>query len=248
METGMIAPAITPSPDFVAEISQEISERQIRRPEAYSIKLVDCSDEDLCRNAQRGCSASRDLLWRRYRDFVQKILHKQNQRHHLPSQEIADAMQELYFAFHATVQRYQPDCSHRPSASFKTFLGLIVGHLFSNYCAQWRRYRRRVVFRCDDETSGDFHSARNGRPCLLTFEEKHISPSTNGTGLWWDNFSGQLAEVLCRLKPKEKQLLEAWLHYGRDKEVAQVLGISPAAAKLRRERLFRRIRKNIGVE
>ncbi|MGH7594846.1 MAG: RNA polymerase sigma factor [bacterium] len=244
----MIAPTITPSPNFLLGIPQEISEQQSMPPGIYAIKLVDCSDEVLCRNAQRGCLASRDLLWHRYYDFVQKILHKQNQRHHLPSHEIADALQELYFAFHTTVQRYQPDYSRRPSASFKTFLGLIVGHLFSNYCAQWRRYHRRVVFRCEDETSGDFHSTRNGRPCLLTCEEKNGGPSINGTSLWWDNFSGRLAEVLCRLKPKEKQLLEAWLNCGRDKEVAQVLEISPAAAKLRRERLFRRIRKNIGVK
>jgi RNA polymerase sigma factor (sigma-70 family) len=248
METGMFAPTITPSSNFLTGIPQEISERQPRPPNAPPVELVECSDEDLCRNAQRGCLASRDLLWRRYRDFVQKVLHKQNRRHHLPSHEITDALQELYFAFHTTVQRYQPDCSGRPSASFKTFLGLIVEHLFSNYCAQWRRYHRRVVLCGDDETSGDFHSARNGRPCLLTFEEKNAGPSVNGTSLWWDNFSGRLAEVLCRLKPKEKQLLEAWLNYGRDKEVAQALGISNAAAKLRRERLFRRIRKNIGVK
>jgi FixJ family two-component response regulator len=47
------------------------------------------------------------------------------------------------------------------------------------------------------------------------------------------------------LKTKERNLLEIWLQLGRDKEVARVLGISPAAAKLRRERLFRRIRKGI---
>ncbi|MCI0560262.1 MAG: sigma-70 family RNA polymerase sigma factor [Nitrososphaera sp.] len=241
----MIAPTITPSPNFLSGTPQEILELQPSPSDAYSIKLVDCSDEDLCRNAQRGCLASRDLLWRRYRNFIQKVLHKQNQHHHLPSHEIADVVQELYFAFHTAVERYNPACPRRQAASFKTFLGLIVEHLFSNYCAQWRRYRRRVVLCCDNETSGDFHSARNGRPCLLTSEEKNAGPSANETSLWWDNFSDRLAEVLCRLKPKEKQLLEAWLNYGRDKEVAQALGISPAAAKLRRERLIRRIRKNV---
>jgi hypothetical protein len=58
-------------------------------------------------------------------------------------------------------------------------------------------------------------------------------------------FPDNLAGALGKLKPKEKHLLEIWLQYGRDKQVAQVLGISPAAAKLRRERLFYRIRQSI---
>ena len=57
--------------------------------------------------------------------------------------------------------------------------------------------------------------------------------------------SDRLDGIFKQLKPKEKHLLEVWLYYGRDKEVAQVLGISPVAAKLRRERLFYRIRQKI---
>ncbi|MCI0560259.1 MAG: hypothetical protein MN733_17370, partial [Nitrososphaera sp.] len=77
---------------------------------------------------------------------------------------------------------------------------------------------------------------------------------TDGNGyspMSWQGFltsnisSNSLAGALQRLKPKERHLLEVWLECGRDKDVAQVLGISPTAAKLRRERLFRRIRRSV---
>lgn len=58
-------------------------------------------------------------------------------------------------------------------------------------------------------------------------------------------FSDHLAGILKQLKPREKHLLEVWLQYGRDKDVAQILGISPVAAKLRRERIFVRIRQRL---
>ena len=225
---------------------EKMSRANKRLWDLHSQELVKLSDEELCRNAQQGCVASRNLLWRRYHDFVQKVLYRQNQHYRLPAHEIADALQELYFAFHNTVQRYDPaNHGHGKSASFKTFLGLIAVHLFSNYCTQWRRYHRRVVLHCF-EASEDFCLSRDD---VHTFAEKNDSLSANWTSVRWDDFfSDQLAEAVCRLKPKEKHLLEAWLHYGRDKDVAQVLGISPAAAKLRRERLFHRIRENIQVK
>ncbi len=244
----MFAPTITPSSNFLAGIPQEISERQPKPPDAYLIKLVECSDEDLCRNAQRGCLASRDLLWLRYREFVRTVLYKQNQRHHLPPQEIADALQELYFAFHATVRRYDPasHCHDKP-ASFKTFLRIVITHQFSNYCTQWRIYHKHMVLDFEGEVSESFIVETEP---AWRFSHDHTGGNDHSS-FNWQGFllnelsSDRLASVLDKLKPEEKYLLEAWLQYGRDKEVAKVLGISPVAAKLRRERLFRRIRSII---
>ena len=51
-----------------------------------------------------------------------------------------------------------------------------------------------------------------------------------------------LAAILHTLKPKEQKLLEAWFNCGCDKGIAQALETTPTAAKLRRERLVRRIK------
>jgi DNA-directed RNA polymerase specialized sigma subunit len=214
-------------------------------------KLVQLSNEDLCKNAQQGCRASSDLLWHRLIDFIQLIVYRENKRQHLPQNEIADALQELYFAFHTTVQRYDPanHCDRKP-ASFKTFLGIVVAHEFAKYCTLWRIYHKRVAVHLDglrsqcpnlsaDESLEFSDGGKNGNDSL----------TLNREGILFSEISSdRLADTLCHLKLKEKKLLEIWLQYDRDKEVAQVLGISPAAAKLRRERLFSRIKQRVTVK
>jgi len=210
-------------------------------------ELVQLSDEELCRNAQRGCAASRDLLWKRHVIFIRIVVYNQNKHQHLPPHEICDALQELYFAFHVTVQRYDPEnhCHGKP-ASFKTFLKIVVTHEFSKYCTLWRIYHKHIALDFDDEalhrSTGEAEEA--GRFSFYqTNEDGHSSLDWQEMPLS-ELFSDSLADALNQLKPKEKHLLEVWLQCGRDKEVAKILGISPAAAKLRRERLFRRIKQS----
>lgn len=236
------------APTHLGAIKEEKS-RFIKHPlDVHAKKLTELSDEVLCRHAQQGCTTSRDLLWQRYHGFIQRVANKKNQRWYLPPGEINDALQELYFAFHETVQRFDPENhSNGKPASFKTFLGLVVACSFSKYCARWRRYHQRVIRNLDDETSGRF--------AVEAEENWHSSPyPTDGSGCsskdWkWillsELSSDGLADALRRLKSQEVCLLELWLQYGCDKEVAQALGISPSAAKLRRERLFHRIREMI---
>lgn len=214
----------------------------------HSQELVKFSDEELCHNARQGCAASRNLLWKRYVDFIRIVVHKENKHQHLPPHEITDALQELYFAFNIAVRRYNPEnhC-HGKLASFKTFLKIVVAHAFSNYCTLWRIYQKHIALDSDDEAPS--------RPIAGAEEAGYFSfyqMDGNGhTSFDWQAMllgepsSDSLAVVLKRLKPKEKHLLEVWLQYGRDKEVAKILGISPVAAKLRRERLFCRIRQSV---
>jgi DNA-directed RNA polymerase specialized sigma subunit len=212
------------------------------------VNLRELSDEDLCKNAQSGCVASKDLLWHRHIDFIESIVYRENKHQHLPQHEIADALQELYFAFHTTLQRYDPanHCHGKP-ASFKTFLRVIIAHEFSKYCTLHRIYHKHIVVHFDERAVHFFR--------LEAKEAWHYSDEDkNGNGdlkidregiLFSEISSDCLADTLCRLKSKEKKLIEIWLHYGRDKTVAKILGISPNAAKLRRERLFCRIRQNV---
>lgn len=134
------------SPDIIEAITDENSKLNQRLLHAHSKELVGRSDEELCRNAQRGCVASREVLWHRYSDFIWRIVRKENYHQHLPQHEIADALQELYFAFHLAVRRYDPENhSDRKSASFTTFLKVVVARKFSNYCARQRIYLKRMV-------------------------------------------------------------------------------------------------------
>lgn len=206
------------------------------------------SDEDLCQNVQRGCIVSKNLLWRRYADFIKIAMLRENKRQHLPSHELNDAVQNLYFAFHIAVQRYNSEhhCHGKP-ASFKTFLNIVVAHEFAKYCACRRNYQKHVI------TSGDgqawqYFLVEAEETWRFSFEqaERDDSSSPQWADLLLNGFSSdRLVAALRRLKSKDRILLETWLHYGRDKGVAAELGISPAAAKLRRERLFQRIRKNL---
>jgi len=213
----------------------------------HSQEFVDYSDEQLCRNAQEGCAASMNLLWKRHVDFIRIVVYKENKHQHLPPHEIPDALQELYFAFHVTVQRYDAqNHGYGKPASFKTFLKIVVAHAFSNYCTLWRIYHKHIAL--------DFDDAAQHR-CIGEAEEtgRFSLYQIDGNGrsaLDWQGMllgglsSDSLAGALKRLKTKEKHLLEVWLQYGRDKDVAKVLGISSVAAKLRRERLFCRIRQS----
>jgi DNA-directed RNA polymerase specialized sigma24 family protein len=159
-------------------------------------------------------------------------------------------LQESYFAFHEAVQQYNPAiCRNGKPASFKTFLGIAVARSFSNCCRQRRRYSKRFVQNLDGEASLSFIASPE--------EIRPFSPdATDGNGCshspaeWKEMLQNELsldrlAEALSRLKPKEIRLLAVWLQCGRDKEVAEVLGISTAAAKLRRVRLFRRIKQSM---
>jgi len=205
----------------------------------HSEELGELSDKELCRKAQRGCVVSRDLLWYRYGDYIQRIVHKRNKCQHLLQCEIADALQELFFAFHKAVLRYDPENHYNngKSACFKTFLGMAIARKFSNYCALWRIYHKRVVLEFGDEASWNFPvDAMDGNGYSSTGFEKILSHELSSDGF---------VDALSKLKPKERQLLEVWLECERDKDVAQVLGISSAAAKLRRERLFRRLRQSV---
>ena len=206
------------------------------------------SDENLCQNVQKGCLASKNLLWRRYIDFIQIAMLRENKRWHLPPYELNDAQQHLYFAFHIAVQRYDPEqhC-HGKLASFKTFLNIVVTHEFAKYCACRRTYQKHMVTNCDDQVWQNF-IVETEEPRQFSFEQAGSDGDSLRT--WKEmlvcRFSSDgLADALCRLKPKDRLLLVTWLRYGRDKEVAKFLGISPAAAKLRRERLFHRIRKTL---
>jgi DNA-directed RNA polymerase specialized sigma24 family protein len=213
-----------------------------------SWEFIKISDEELCRNAQQGCAASRDILWHRFREYIQRIVHKENKRHYLPEQEIADALQELYFAFYEAVQQYHPEshCKEKPT-SFKTFLGIVVAHSFSEYCGRWRKYHRRVALGLDGKAPQSFTmEAEDSWHISLYPTDRSGCSSADWKVILLSKLSSDgLAEALRRLKPKERELLEVWLQYGRDKDVAQIMGISPAAARLRRERLFRRIKQGL---
>lgn len=203
-------------------------------------------DEDLCKNVQKGCITSKNLLWRRYADFIKIAMLRENKRQHLPQRELNDAVQNLYFAFHIAVQRYNSEhhCHGKP-ASFKTFLNIVVTHEFAKYCAGRRIYQKYVLTNCDDQVWRNF-IGETEETWPFAFDQAVID---DGSSMHWKNLllnefsSDGLAETLRQLKPKDRLLLQTWLHYGRDKEVAAKLGISPVAAKLRRERLFQRIRK-----
>ena len=80
----------------------------IHRPYIDTEKFVQLSDEELCKKVQQGGAASRGRLWRRYQDFVRRVVYKRSQQHHLPPHEMADALQESYFAFHEAVRQYNP--------------------------------------------------------------------------------------------------------------------------------------------
>ena len=209
---------------------------------------VKLSDEELCRNARQGCVASEVLLWKKYINFIRIIVHQKNKHCHLPPSEVIDALQELYFAFHIAVQRYDPQ-NHNGGkpASFKTFLKIVIANAFSTYCNRWRTYHKHITINFDAEALP---------PASTEMEEvEHSSfyrTDENGQSSFdWqvmllsESSSDRLAGILKKLKPKEKHLLEIWLQYGRDKDVAQILGISPVAAKLRRERIFVRIRQRL---
>lgn len=211
-------------------------------------ELGELSDEELCRKARGGCVASIDLLWKRHAAFIRAVVYEQNKHQHLPPYEIPDVLQELYFAFHVSVQRYDPEnhCHGKP-ASFKTFLKIVVTHAFSTYCTLWRIYHKHIAMNFDNDALSRF---------IAEVKEANHSSfyqiDKNGqTSFDWqvmllgESSSDRLAGILKQLKPKEKHLLEVWLQYGRDKDVAQILGISPVAAKLRRERLFCRIRQSV---
>lgn len=217
-------------------------------PNILPPKLVELSDEELCQNAQRGCAASRDLLWKRNAAFIRNVVYKQNKRQHLPPYEIPDALQELYFAFHVSVQRYDPEnhCHGKP-ASFKTFLKIVVTHAFSTYCTLRRIYHKHIAMNFGDETlSHSIAGIKEADPSSFYQMDGNGQTSFDWqVMLLGEPSSDRLASILKQLKPKEKHLLEVWLQYGRDKEVAQVLRISPVAAKLRRERLFCRIRQRV---
>lgn len=234
----MIARTLIQSPNFLEVIPKENLGLNKKPPDTHPQKLIARSDDELCRNAQQGCAVSREMLWDRYRDYILRMVHKENKRQYLPRHETADALQELYFAFHRTVQRYDPKSHCKGKlASFKTFLRIVIAHRFSNYCTLWRIYHRRIALDFDDETSRSF--------TVGTMHEKGYSAAECEGLLPSEPSSDRLVDALRRLKPKERDLLEIWLQFGRDKEVAQILGISPAAAKLRRERLFRRIKKSV---
>jgi DNA-directed RNA polymerase specialized sigma24 family protein len=132
------------------------------------------------------------------------------------------------------------------ASSRKTFLGVIVARAFSKYCRQWRRYHNRVVLDPDGEATQSItvEADELWRTALYPRDRNGCS-SEGWKGLLFAGLSSdRLAEVLRKLKPQESHLLEIWLHFGRDKKVAEVLGISVSAAKLRRERLFRRIKQS----
>lgn len=241
-----------PEREFRTESDSDLLDGKISWPNKHVLNIqhqkpVKLSDEELCRNVQQGCTISENLLWKKYFNFIRNIVHQKNRRCHLPSNEIIDALQELYFAFRIAVRRYDPQ-NHRGEkpASFKTFLKIVITHAFSTYCNLWRRYHKHIMLNFDDEAP----------PCSIVGVEEvdqflfYQNDGTSQISLDWQvmllgaPFSDRLASILRQLKPKEKHLLEVWLQYGRDKDVAQSLGISPVAAKLRRERIFFRIRRN----
>lgn len=211
-------------------------------------KPLKLSDEELCIRAQQGCVASRELLWHESQGFVRQVVCKKSRQLCLPPHEMADALQESYFAFHEAVQQYNPICqSNGKTASFKTFLGTVLARSFSNYCRQQRRYRKRFALSLDGEGASSF-TAIAEEPEPFPFHPSDgdaISLVEWKESLLRELSSDRLAEALSQLKPKEMRLLAVWLQCRRDKEVAQVLGISTAAAKLRRERLFRRIKQRL---
>ncbi len=221
--------------------------RSTRQPESEA-GLSALSNEELCQNARRGCALSKNLLWQRCQELIRRVAYKKIFRHGLPAHEMADALQELYFAFHEALLQYDPQ-RHSTSkpASFKTFLGAVVGHSFANYCSRWRKYHRRMSFNLDNKSSHGFtvEAEKSWHDTLYPGDRNGCCHEALEMILLNEISSDRLAAALHALKPKARAFLDLWLRCGRDKEVAETLGISPAAAKLRRERLFRRIRKMI---
>jgi DNA-directed RNA polymerase specialized sigma subunit len=204
------------------------------------------SDEDLCRNAQNGCSTSREFLWFRYNTFIQRTVRIENKHQHLPYCEMDDVLQELYFAFHKAVDRYNPDGQrYEKPSSFKTFLAVVVKHKFSNCCALSRIYHKHVLLNFDVNVLQSHNKLPVESLRLCTSNGNRSLPQDWQRRLLNEFSSSSLIGAVKKLKPKEKRLLAIWLKSDIDKDVAQALGISPAAAKLRRERLFGRIRHNV---
>lgn len=228
-------------------VFQNTLQNKKRMPECWrgdnSQKLVGLSDEELCRHAQKGCTKSHDLLWQRYHDFVKQVIRRESFKRQLPPAETADALQELYFAFREAIRHYAPENYYpeRP-ASFKTLLNLILVRRFSNYCTCWRNYRKRIALGVREE-SLQYVVANTETPPYNNINGNEYSLMNLQKILHGELCSEGLVEAMLQLKPKEKFLLELWLEHGRDKKVAEVLGISVAAAKLRRTRLFRRLKK-----
>jgi DNA-directed RNA polymerase specialized sigma24 family protein len=207
-------------------------------PAETRIHLSGLSDEDLCRRAQHGCNISKEFLWDRCQGYIQKLVKNENRRRHLAWYEMDDVLQELYFAFHKAVQRYDPEghCEGKP-ATFKTFLRVVVIRSFSNYCSLSRIYHKHVVLDFDVNLCWS---------CLA--EGKHTDNRESSLADWLElllnEFSSRgLVAAVRKLKGKEKCFLALWLQCDLDNQVARVLGISPAAAKLRRERIFHHIRQ-----
>lgn len=214
----------------------------------HGFESIHPDDELLCAWARQGCRRSRHLLWERHRRNVACVVHVTNRRHFLPAWEMEDAMQQAYLAFHHAVDRYDPmRSSGAGRASFRTFLGIVVANEFSKYCARQRTRRRH-----ETAVDGDLDTMVTGADAAARRLSGMRPGSIPSDDLDWHSFltfsiaSEPLATALSTLNRRERELIELWLTWGRDRDVGRLLAISPTAARLRRERLFRRIGERVG--
>ena len=155
----------------------------------------------------------------------------------LPPRELADARQHLYLAFERAVARYDPHPAGKCSAAFTTFLHVVIAHAYSNYCAGWRAYHRRTsAWPLDEEGRFNDHSGA----LVPDFTSVVVGEDTQEVDV-----PDCLTRVFDYLPPHERHLLWTWLQTGNDREVAVRLGITVEAARQRRQRLVRRLRKLI---
>lgn len=158
------------------------------------------------------------------RQFARKVAFKAK----LQGEDVKDAEQEALLRVLLALPSYNPD-----RAPFRTFAKTIVHNAVCNFARQQRLFAQYFVISLDDLIEGEEWSLLKEEVFAPTaFEEEEEFERDERI---WD--------ILSHLKPKEKQFLLVWLECGTDKATGEVLGVSPTAAKLRRRRLFAKLRR-----
>lgn len=157
------------------------------------------------------------------RQFARKVAFKTK----LQGEDVKGVEQEALLRVLLALPSYNPD-----RAPFRTFAKTIVHHAVCNFARQQRLFAQYFVISLDDLIEREEWSLLKEEVFAPTaFEEEELERDER---IW---------DILSHLKPKEKQFLLVWLECGTDKATGEVLGISPTAAKLRRRRLFAKLRR-----
>lgn len=177
----------------------------------------------------------------------------------LKRHDVEDAEQEALLAVLRGAHRYErvsqavPDLSAGAlprcgESTFRTFAATIVRNRVLNHARGiWRRSRRagrRPESLGTAERRG-FFATPPLSPALPGQGGATPVPPDRGDGA--DTLEAvvdeRLQPVVLSLRARERRLLSAWLRSNSDAEAASLLGLTPTAAKLRRLRLFAKLRR-----